>query len=280
MANAVVGVYDDFTQAQAALNELIDSGFPADQARIDPSGETSQSSYSAGEQKETGISGSIAGFFRSLVGSREHEQERHADVYSEAVRRGSYVVSVRVQSDEESVRATEIMHRYDPVDIDERAAHWQSQGWSGYDMEAPAYSREEIQQERLRYASGRSSGREDETTIPVIQEELKVGKREVERSRVRIIQHIVETPVEEEVLLREEHVSVERRPVDQPATQAEVAAMQDSSFEVRETAEEAVVSKTARVVEEVVVGKDTTQRTKKVSDKVRHTEVDVEKAES
>jgi len=78
------------------------------------------------------------------------------------------------------------------------------------------------------------------------------------------------------VQLREEHVNVERRPVDQPATEADLAAFKEGEMELRETAEEPVVSKSARVVEEVVVGKDVTERTENIKDTVRKTEVDVQ----
>jgi hypothetical protein len=76
--------------------------------------------------------------------------------------------------------------------------------------------------------------------------------------------------------LREEQVKVERRPVDQPATEADMAAFKEGSIEVSETAEEAVVSKTARVVEEVVVGKEVQNRTETIDDTVRRTDVEVE----
>jgi uncharacterized protein (TIGR02271 family) len=112
--------------------------------------------------------------------------------------------------------------------------------------------------------------------IPVVQEELKVGKREVQRGGVRIFSHVVETPVNETIGLREEHVNVERRTVDQPISTADTTAFKDQTIELRETAEEAVVEKSARVVEEVVVGKEVTQRQQQVSDTVRHTEVEVE----
>jgi stress response protein YsnF len=46
---------------------------------------------------------------------------------------------------------------------------------------------------------------------------------------------------------------------------------------VRETAEEPVVAKTARVIEEVVVGKESTTRTETVNDTVRGTKVEVER---
>jgi hypothetical protein len=85
-----------------------------------------------------------------------------------------------------------------------------------------------------------------------------------------------ERPVQEQVTLREEHVNVERRPADRPVTEADFAAFRDQTIEVTETAEVPVVAKQARVVEEVIVGKEATQRTETVQDTVRHTEVDVE----
>ena len=112
--------------------------------------------------------------------------------------------------------------------------------------------------------------------IPVMQEELKVGKRMVQRGGVRIYQRLVETPVQESVSLREERVNVERRPVDRPIDPSQVGAFRETSFELRENAEEAVVQKTARVVEEVVVGKEVSQRTDQIKDTVRSMQVDVE----
>jgi uncharacterized protein (TIGR02271 family) len=112
--------------------------------------------------------------------------------------------------------------------------------------------------------------------IPVVQEQLKVGKREVQRGGVRVFSRIVETPVNESIGLREERVNVERRPVNEPISSVDTAAFKEQSIEVRETAEEAVVEKSARVVEEVLVNKEVTQREQQISDTVRHTEVEVE----
>ena len=112
--------------------------------------------------------------------------------------------------------------------------------------------------------------------IPVVQEELKVGKREVQRGGVRVFSRVVETPVDQTIGLREEHVNVERRPVDQPISSADASAFKEQSIELRETAEEAVVQKSARVVEEVLVGKEVSQRQEQIHDTVRHTEVQVE----
>lgn len=116
---------------------------------------------------------------------------------------------------------------------------------------------------------------DEKVAIPIVQEELHVGKREVQGGGVHVESHMVERPVEENISLREEHVRVERRPVDRPATAADVSNFREGSFDVVERSEQAVVAKTARVVEEVIIGKEATQRTERIADTVRHTEVKV-----
>ncbi len=113
--------------------------------------------------------------------------------------------------------------------------------------------------------------------IPVVEEELQVGKRQVQRGGVRIHSHVTERPVEEQVTLRDETVNVERRPVDRSVGDVGPDAFKERNFEVSETDEEAVVSKQARVIEEVVIGKDVEEHTQNVRDTVRRTDVDVEK---
>lgn len=115
----------------------------------------------------------------------------------------------------------------------------------------------------------------EEEVLEVIEEDLQVGKRKVERGGIRVISRITEQPVEEQVRLREETVHVERRPADRAASDADFAT-EDKTYEVRATAEEAVVSKTARVTEEVRIEKDVDQHTETVRDTVRRTEVEVE----
>jgi uncharacterized protein (TIGR02271 family) len=124
-------------------------------------------------------------------------------------------------------------------------------------------------------ASGSAGRIEDGSVIPVVAETLRVGKRDTENGRVRVRSYVVETPVTEQVSLRQEHVDVQRRPVDRPLTDADTA-FQDRTIEAVEHGEEAVVSKEARVVEEVVLNKDATERTETVHDTVRRQEVEVE----
>jgi uncharacterized protein (TIGR02271 family) len=133
-----------------------------------------------------------------------------------------------------------------------------------------------IQTGSMQRDMGEQLNEQRSTAIPVVQEDLKVGKREVQRGGVRVFSRVVETPVNESVNLREEHVSVERHAVDRPLSAGDKTAFKEQSIEMREKSEEAVVQKSARVVEEVVVGKQTTQRQEKIKDSVRHTEVQVE----
>jgi uncharacterized protein (TIGR02271 family) len=119
--------------------------------------------------------------------------------------------------------------------------------------------------------TGRNNG-----SIPIIEEDLQVGKQEIQTGGVRMRSRIVERPVQESVRLRTEHVNVERTPVDRPATEGDFAGFQEGTVEVTEHAEIPVVSKDARVVEEVSLNTDVTESEQTISDTVRRTEVDTE----
>ena len=116
---------------------------------------------------------------------------------------------------------------------------------------------------------------DEAATIPVVEEDLRVGKREVGGGRVRVRSYVTERPVEEQVELRQERVSLERRPVDRQLAPGE-AAFEEREIAAVERGEEAVVDKRARVVEEVGLRKDADSRTETVRDTVRRTEVEVE----
>jgi uncharacterized protein (TIGR02271 family) len=116
---------------------------------------------------------------------------------------------------------------------------------------------------------------EGETVIPIIEEQLRLGKRTVEKGAAQIRTSVTEVPVEESVTLREENVTVERRPVDRAVENAP-AAFKEGTFEVTTQAEVPVISKEAHVVEEVVIGKNVTEHQETVRDTVKHTEVDVD----
>ena len=112
-------------------------------------------------------------------------------------------------------------------------------------------------------------------TVQVAEEELQVGKREVGGGRVRVRSYVIERPVEEQVELRQERVTIERRPVDRAVTPGD-AAFTERTIEAVERGEEAVVSKTARVTEEIGLRTDVEQETETVRDTIRKQNVEVE----
>lgn len=115
---------------------------------------------------------------------------------------------------------------------------------------------------------------DDEISIPIIEEQLSVGKRTVEKGGVNVRTTMTENPVEETVNLREENVTVERHKVDRPVDEA--TAFMEGSFDVTTRAEVPVVEKEARVVEEVVIDKELIERTETVRDTVKRTDVEVD----
>ena len=297
MQHTLVAVFDNRSDAQNAMDELLASGFTRDNVYVssaDLSGTTTTAGTTLGATHEEGVGASIKHFFDNLFGS---DHDEHATRYSTAVAGGQHVLTLTTSSEPEVERAADVIERFGPIDIDERhdlAGNAASLGTSAYQPQtSPSLAAGSMQagtqtgnlsgslsDSTLRSDSLQRETAVDQTTgkaaIPVVQEEVRVGKRQVERGGVRVFSRMVETPVNETVSLREEHVSVERRPVDQPINPADVAALKDQTIELRETAEEAVVQKSARVVEEVVVGKEVSQRQQNIQDTVRHTEVEVQ----
>lgn len=111
--------------------------------------------------------------------------------------------------------------------------------------------------------------------LQAAEEELQVGKREVEGGGVRASTRVTETPVEEDIHLRDEKVHVERRKVDRPAESGD-HVFEEESIEFSEMHEEPVVSKSTHVTEEVIVGKEVEERTETIRDTVRRQEIDIE----
>ena len=251
MAKTVIGLFNDVSEAQQVVHALENDGFRHQDIRT----LTTQEGPSVGTLTAHGV------------------PEPEAQLYAEGLRRGGALVLVD-GAEERADRAAALMERYPAVDLEARTASWRQHGWTGYDPRAAPYTAAEQAQERDRYrARGVETG---DVKVPVVEEDLQVGTRQVQRGGVRLYTRVVEEPVEQEVRLREERVRVERRPVDRPASEADLAAMQEGTIEMTETAEEPVVRRQARVVEDVIVDKEREERTETVRDTVRRTEVEVE----
>jgi hypothetical protein len=157
MGKTLVAIFDAQGDAQQAHEAVIDSGFSSRTVRLTFS--DSSSDMANGPKSEESIGDKIANFFG--FGDQD-------ETYSEAVRRGSYVLTVDADSDEECERAQDIIEEYDPVDIDEREAEWRESGWQG-SQESNAQPSDEFSQAQ---------------------------DRPTRRSGVRVLSRFTEAPVE------------------------------------------------------------------------------------
>lgn len=254
MAQTVIGIFDNQSEAQNAVEQLVDNGFS--RSSIDVSAQDASTTTDTTETKRDNDD-SISGFFKSLFSSDDD-----VDRYSTVANRGS-VITVHAQSAQEAERAADILDEYGAVDVNERAAQY------GYGNTDNRYA-------DTTTARAADLDTNDTNSLKVIEEEMQVGKRVVETGGARLRSRIVERPVEEHVRLRTEHVHVERNPVNRPATEADFTSFKEGTIEVTEHAEMPVVGKQARVIEEVNLSKEVEEREEVIRDKVRHTEVDVE----
>jgi len=247
MAKTVIAMYRDAQTASAVVNDLMNAGLKRNDITVMAN-------------KSGGGLGSVIDASSQVLTKMGASQEQ-ARLYVDGVKQGNSLVIAKV-TDQETSQVQSIMERYDILDVEH-----------GHQQPMAETSRTSGTS-RTAQSTTRAKNSGDET-IDVIQEEIQVGKRAVETGGVRVRSYVHEVPVEEEVRLREEHVEVERRAVDRPATAADLDNLGDKTIEVREMQEKPVVSKDARVVEEVRINKTVEENTATVRDTVRKTEVEV-----
>lgn len=238
MSRTVVGVFDDRVEAESARQDLIAAGLRSEQVNI-------TASPQSGQERPADHS-----WWDNVKDAFGFGSEEEGYAYREAARHGGVIVSVNT-ADENANDVAEILSHHGPIDLEKRVEEWRAR---------------------------ESAPTAEEQRIPVIEEELRVGKRLISKGGVRIHSHVTERPVQENVELREEHVDVERQRVDRPVAPGD-RAFEERTIEATESVEEPVASKEARVKEEVVLKKETEQRTEQVKDTVRRTDVDVERTD-
>jgi uncharacterized protein (TIGR02271 family) len=257
-ASTLIAVYNTESEAQSAIREMKGAGLSNEQIQTHSkttAGSAQPATTGAAREHETGF----MGWLKSLFGADEDQT-----AYSNAYRDGRTVVSVRV-SEQQVEQVADVLERYHPVDLREQEGS------------APVKEQEATRASAAGAASSRSgAGTNTAGAVPVIREDMAVGKRAFQRGGVRVHAHLVEEPVEETVRLREERAFVDRQAVDRPATPADLKTGAEQVIEVEERAETPVVEKRARVVEEISVGKNASERSETVRDNLRHTEVEVE----
>ncbi len=284
--NTLSAFFDNRSDAESAVERLKDAGILEDAIRFLPG-------YEADRDTAVVASDDRSGFWAKLEDWFFPDEDRAT--YAEGLRRGGLLVSVEVD-DASYETAHDILDDEGSIDIEERADTWRKEGWntqsSNEPLGATSYDRNaalnSVGQQRKfdddlkSVVQSSANAREDtfdvgsrDETIPVVEENLRVGKRDVNNGSVRVRAYTVETPVREDVSLRNETVEIERRSVDRPLTDAD-NAFTDRTISAEQHHEEAVVSKDARVVEEIGIRKTATDRTETVNETVRKTEVEVE----
>ena len=264
MSRTITALFDTRADAEAGRQRLLDASLDADNVRIHDKSSVGETGYSS--HSEPGMWASIKNAFLP-------DEDRH--IYEEGVRRGGFLLTADIDAHQadEAVRA---LDEAQSIDIDERAAQWKSEGWSAPVAGAAlAGTGAGIAARPVADQDTRVTANADEAQrLQVVEEQLIVGKREVARGGVRVRSYVTETPVHEQIRLRSERVRVERHPVDRAV---DADAFQERSIEMTQTDEEAVVEKSARVVEEVLITKTAEERIEQINDTVRHTDVVVER---
>lgn len=252
----VIGIFDYGIDAQMAAQKLMKSGIPDNNIDLMVNGAQERTGSTTGTSTVgTGTSATnrdrdkegTDSFFGSLFGDSDESGK-----YAEVARHGA-VLTIHAKSEEEARRAAELLDQCGAIDVDQRAEQYRNMP----------------QEKREDWIKSNSS-------IPVIEEEMQVGKREVETGGVRLRSRIVERPVEEHLRLREEHINVERRAVNRPASEQDFATFKEGETTIKEHAEVPVVNKEARVVEEVSLNKETEERDETVRGSVRKTDVEID----
>ena len=264
MSETIAAVYKTQTQAESAVQELLAAGVPG--ASIDR--HMQGGSYRGGSSSLETRPVESKGFWSSLFGGETHDD---TSVYDENLTSGGSVVTVRAVSDADYDHVAAILERHDPVDVDDHMARNSGVETTTTATYAPAPAAPQPAAPKPVTAGVTS----DNATLSLSEESITVGKRMVNRGSTRIRRYVVEKAVEENVTLRDEKVTIERRPVTAGSTVSDTA-FTDKVIEMTETGEEAVVGKTARVVEEVALHKQSVDHVETVRDTVRKEEVEIE----
>lgn len=297
MDRTLSALYDQRDDAMSAVGDLVALGIPRDDitmvARSEPGEAAGGGGAYGAEHEEPGFWDAISNLFVSEDDKR---------IYEEGIGRGGATVIAKVDESQMD-RAIDVMERHNPVDLDEReqASRESAEGLyrpgavsgaaslgepSGAVPVAAGVSEPAVPVEAVGEAVGMPEAERpeaetsagvtgEEEVIPLAREELHVGKREV-RGRVAVHTRVVEEPVSEDIALRDERVTVERTQVDRPAKELGEQAFQERIVETEERHEEPVVSKEARVTEELHVRKEKGEHVEHIEDTVRHVEADVE----
>jgi stress response protein YsnF len=258
----LVAAFDNNEHAMAAVNALKAGGYHADDISI-----LDQARMNASKgQKHIGL-------WQRLFGDDINRYE--ATVYGDVVKSGGVVVSVRVPR-EQVAQAAGILDLHHPINVHDRA------------VTSGAAAEPHVEAARKQSVMPLASDQDVAVTekhaqlspdsLRLAEEQLEIGKRMVETGRTRVRRFTTESDVEQDVTLHEEHAEVLRKAVSQPAPGD--VDWSDREIEVAETKEQALVRKTAKVVEEISLRTKGDDHIETIHDKLRRQQAEVEKVDT
>ena len=262
----VVAAYDTTARAQAAVSALRAGGFAeADISVIDQARVRSVVSDIDNHEEAHGI-------WHSLFGHDVHEHE--AEVYHRAVQMNGVVVAVRVH-DREVAHALGILNTARPIDVNDRAITSGLAEPARVEAIARKLDSVPLAANQTVAVTPKLAAVHNEV-LRLAEEQLNVGKEMVETGETRVRRFVTEREVAQNVSLHEEHAQILRRVVSEPSSIADID-WADRTIHVVETAEHALVSKSARVVEEVELAKIGSDHVETVHEKLRRQQVEIER---
>lgn len=258
----IVAVFDTAAHAEAAVKALRAGGFADADISVFDEDRLASGKKTIDEP----------GLWQRLFGDDVYEHE--AAVYRATIDRGGVVVSARVL-DSEVAHAIAILNLHRPVDVHDRAVT------SGI---APAAHVEAVEKKIeavplaavQKVAVSPKLAEVHDEILHLAEEQLQVGKKMAETGRTRVRRFVTEREASADVRLHEEHAEVLRHAITDPKFVGEID-WADKEIEVVETAEHALVNKTARIVEEVSLKKVGTDRVETVRDKIRRQQAEIQR---
>lgn len=255
----IVAVYDKTGKAKDAMQALESAGFASRDISL-----LNRDALTSADLKD-------AGLWRRLFGRNINEGQ--SAVYSQAIDTGGAVLTLRVP-ETDVPRAMKILDVHRPHNMNQTAADWDAAGTTVSKAVPPPAVTPRTPDN---VATGKESvltGKEE--VLRLAEEHLDVAKRQIETGKARVRRYVVEQPVESQVTLHEEHAALLRRPVTDSRALKDVD-WTDKTIEITETEEQAVINKTARVAEEVVIRREGSDHVETVRDKVRRQQVEIER---
>ena len=240
----IIAVYDRAEKARDAARALESSGFVTSDISVLNSG-----SLTDKDIRDSSV-------WQRLFGRSVPDQESAA--YRRTINSGGAVLTLRTP-DRELDRAMKILNVHGPMNLQDRSGSALASARTS--ATAPTETRGlDAAEEVLRLA----------------EEQIDIGKRQVATGKSRIRRFVTEKPVEQQITLHEEHYEISHREVNDPQLANDID-WRDRTIEVIETSEQPVVTKTARIAEEVVIRRRGSDHVETIRDTVRRQQLEVER---